>query len=98
MEIDTVIKLDNEKEYQILLENKIVDGDYFLAVELDKNDEFTKNFKVFERKIIDGEEFVEESENDEVLEKLMVDFQMQYKELAEDLAADEGIDVDTIVN
>lgn len=98
MEVDTVITLDDGKEFQILLENKFADGDYLLGVELDKNEEYTKNFMVFERKIIDGEEYVDDVENEEILEKLMIDFQVQYKHLAEELAEEEGIDIDKITN
>lgn len=96
METDTVITLDNGKDYQILLENALVNGNYLLAVELDDEDEFTKNFKVFEKKYIDGEEFVDEIENQDILSQLMVDFQLQYKDMIEDLADEEGIDLNQI--
>ena len=98
MDVDTVITLDDGKNFQILLENKFVDGYYLLAVELDKNDEYTKNFMVFEKKIIDGEEYVDEVEDEEIFNKLMIDFQVQYKELAEDLADEEGVDLSKITN
>ena len=98
MEVDTVITLDDNRDFQILLENAYVEGYYLLAVELDKNEEYTKNFKVFEKKVIDGEEYVEEVNDEKLFEKLVIDFQAQFKELAEEIIDEEGIDVSKIVN
>ena len=95
MEEEEIITLEDNKDYLVLLENTLVEGDYMLAVELDKNEEYTKNFKVFKKEIEEDNEYVEEVDDEELLSKLLVDFELQYKDLAEEILEEEGIDLST---
>ena len=85
MEVDSVITLDDNKKYFILLENEYVEGDYYLAVELDENEKYTNNYSVFQVTRENGEEYVDEVNNPEILSKLLFDYELQYKDLAEEI-------------
>lgn len=86
MEIDTVIELDDGKKYLLLLEDDFKEEDYFLSVLLDSNNEPTKEYAVLKEIYEDGETYVEEENNPEVLSELLKDYKLQYEDQYEEEA------------
>ena len=83
MGVDDIITLDDGKEYILLLES--VDGadTYFLAVEA-VNNEPTDHYEVFKQVLENDEYSVEEVENQELLEKLLDDFEDKFDQESEE--------------
>jgi hypothetical protein len=84
MGVDEIITLDDGKEYILLLD--CIDGNdkYFLGVEA-INNEPSDHYEVFKQVFENGEYYVEEVEDYELLDKLLNDFEDKFDdESAED--------------
>ena len=77
MGVDEIITLDDGKEYILLFES--VDGNdkYFLGVEA-INNEPSDHYEVFKQIFENNEYYVEEVEDQELLEKLLDDFEEKF--------------------
>lgn len=80
MEIDTIVELDDGKKYLLLLEENLNDDDYFLSVLLDSNEEPTKEYAILKEIYENGETFVEEEYNPEIMIELLKHYQLQYED------------------
>ena len=77
MNVDEVITLQNGCNYGLLLKSNLDGGIYFLAVQLNNNDEPTDNYKVL-KEIKDNDElFVVEEKDPLILYKLLEDYRVQ---------------------
>ena len=85
MELDHIITLDDGSEFYVLMENEIVDGDYYLTVEVDKEENFTSNYKIFKLITDEDEEYVEEVDDPDLLNQLLIDYDVQYSEQVDDI-------------
>lgn len=74
LETDTMITLDDGLNYGLLIDTMINDENYFLAVELDKDEEPTDRYKVLKELIKNGETYVIEEENPIILARLVEEF------------------------
>lgn len=78
-----VITLENGQKYLLLLENAFTEGKYFLSVRLDKDEQPTDQYLVFEERFHDGEEFTKVVTDPILLNKLIEDYQTQYENMDE---------------
>ena len=81
MKVDEKITLSNGDVYGLLLDSKIDNDNYFLAVLLKDGEEPTDKFKVLKEINRNGETFVSEEKDPLILQNLLED----YYEQAEDL-------------
>ena len=77
MEVDQMITLANGENYGLLLESKIDDNKYFLAVLLKDNEEPTDTFKVFKEMHDNGDVLVVEEDDPIILGDLLEDYYEQ---------------------
>lgn len=80
LEEGNIITLEDNLEYGLLLEAIIDDKSYFLAVELDENEQATDVFKVLKEIKEDDDTLVEEETDPLILNKVLE----QYTILSED--------------
>ncbi|MDO4963129.1 MAG: hypothetical protein Q4E75_03430 [bacterium] len=78
MKIDSVIHLKNQESYLLLLQDKELNGKYFLAVLLDQDNNPTDKYEVFMEDNKDGRLFVKKVRDEEILKQLLIDYQKQY--------------------
>ena len=81
MKIDDVLSLENGKKYLLLLDSKINEKNYFLAVLVDDNEEPLKEYEVLEQIIDNGEEYVEIIKDPIILNTLLQDFTAQQEDM-----------------
>lgn len=86
MEIDNVITLKSGKKYLLLLESELDLNSYFLAVQLDEHEEPTNNYVVFQEIEKDGKSFAQKISDTFILNQLLEDYDLQYKEKYDDAA------------
>ena len=77
MKIDDVLTLENGKKYLLLLNSKIGETKYFLAVLVDNDEMPLKEYEVLEQIINNGEEYVQIIKDPIILHSLLKDFQAQ---------------------
>lgn len=77
MKIDDVLTLENGKKYLLLLNSKIGETKYFLAVLVDNDEMPLKEYEVLEQIINNGEEYVQIIKEPIILDSLLKDFQAQ---------------------
>lgn len=77
MREDTVITLEDGKEYLLLLESETTKESYFLAVVLDANNNPTTTYAVLEEVDKDGELYVEKVNDPIILNQLLADYRAQ---------------------
>lgn len=80
MKVDHVITLDDGEKYLLLLEDEVKEEDYFLSVQLDKNNEPTDKYIVLKEIKENGKIYVEEEKNPLILNELLNDYQVQYQD------------------
>ena len=80
LEVDTMITLDDGLNYGLLIDAMINDENYFLAIELDKNEEATDKYKVLKEETDGGDTYVVEEDNPVILSKLLEDFSKQIED------------------
>lgn len=87
MKVDTVITLNDNKKYLLLLESELELEGYFLAVLLDEKDEPTNVYAVLKEVEKDGKTYVKK-ENDPIIEnQLLEDYRNQYEDILEESRA-----------
>jgi len=77
MQVDQMITLANGENYGLLLESKLDDNKYFLAVLLKDNEEPTDTFKVFKEIHDNGDVLVVEEKDPVILGDLLEDYYEQ---------------------
>ena len=77
LEVDTIITLDDDKNYALLIKSELNNNKYFLAAELDEMEEATENYVVLKEVMIDGNTHVEVENDPFILPQLLVDFKKQ---------------------
>ena len=77
MREDTVITLEDGKEYLLLLESETTKESYFLAVVLDAHNNTTRTYAVLEEVDKDGELYVEKVNDPIILNQLLADYRSQ---------------------
>ena len=80
LEVDTMITLEDGLNYGLLIDAMINDENYFLAVELDENEEATDKYKVLKEQISGNDTYVVEEEDPVILAKLMEEFSEQLED------------------
>ena len=80
LEVDTMITLEDGLNYGLLIDAMINDENYFLAVELDENEEATDKYKVLKEQISGNDTYVVEEEDPVILAKLMEEFSNQLED------------------
>lgn len=80
LEVDTMITLEDGLNYGLLSDAMINDENYFLAVELDENEEATDKYKVLKEQISGNDTYVVEEEDPVILAKLMEEFSEQLED------------------
>lgn len=80
LEVDTVITLDNGDKFLLLLEDELMDDDYFLGVLLDDNDEPTNKYIVLKQILKNGEVYTKTVKDAMILTQLLEDYQIQYSD------------------
>ena len=78
MEKDTIITLEDNETYALLDETIIDNKKYFFAVKLDKNNNPTTSYEIFELENIDNETYMNTVEDDILKETIMLDFSNNY--------------------
>ncbi len=78
MKTDTVVTLENGKNYLLLLEDDYMDEDYFLSVRLDENNEATDEYIVLKSIEKNGETYAQKINNPIILSQLLEDYSNQY--------------------
>lgn len=81
LEVDTMITLEDGLNYGLLLDAIVNDENYFLAVELDDNEEATDKYKVLKEEEENGDVYVVEEENPLILSKLLEQFAEQMDDI-----------------
>ncbi len=66
MKIDTIIKLENNKKYHLIDETIQDDIKYFLANELDENENITDKSVIFKETIQDGHSHLKEVQDEKI--------------------------------
>ena len=85
MEKDTIITLEDGEMYALLDESEIEGSKYFFAVKLDKNENPTTEYEVFEEEVDDGEVYMGVLEEGDFKQVLLVDFTNNYMHMVGDL-------------
>ena len=80
LEVDTMITLEDGLNYGLLIDAMVNDENYFLAVELDENEEATDKYKVLKEQISGNDTYVVEEEDPVILAKLMEEFSEQLED------------------
>ncbi len=84
MNVNNIIKLDNNKEY-LLLDDSLFEGNrYFLATEIDKDDKPSDNHLFFKCINDGGEEYVEVVNDDKLKTALLGVFTINYSDMTEE--------------
>lgn len=81
MKVDEKITLSNGDVYGLLLDSKIDNDNYFLAVLLKDGEEPTDKFKVLKEINRNGETFVSEEKDPLILQNLLEDYYDQAEDL-----------------
>lgn len=85
MKKDTIITLEDNTKYALLDETEIDGGKYFIAVKLDKNENPTTEYEVFEEDIEDGETYMGVLEEGDYKQAILVDFTNNYMHMVGEL-------------
>ena len=80
MEIDTVITLENNKNYLLLMEDSMQADNYFLAVLLDDNEEPTNVYTALKEIITPDGVYCEKVTDVLLLSQLLEDYKLQVED------------------
>ena len=84
MEKDTIITLDDNTKYALLDKVTKNKKKYFFAIKLDKDDNPTTNYEIFELEEINNDSFMNLLEENELKESLFIEFTNNYIKELED--------------
>lgn len=80
MKPNMTITLKDNRKYLLLLESELDLEGYFLAVQLDNEDNPTNTYAVLQSVEKDGREYVKKIDNILILNQLYEDYRLQYDE------------------
>ncbi len=89
MKKDTIITLEDNEKYVLLDQVELENGKYFLALELDENEEPTRHYEIFEEEVEDGESYMTIVEDKNLKDALMVNFTLNYEEYIDQYTGEE---------
>ena len=78
MSIEDIITLDDGSEYFVLDITSYEDNKYVYCVEIDKEEKPTDNYKFFKLMMENGEEFMEDVVDEEIIKKILPIFTANY--------------------
>lgn len=78
MRKDTIITLEDNETYALLDETIIDNKIYFFAVKLDKKNNPTTDYEIFEQESVDNETYMNAVEDDILKETIMLEFSNNY--------------------
>ena len=92
MKIDTVITLDSNENYLLLLNKKVENESYFLSVLVDSKNEPTNKYLILKEVIKDDETYIQKISNPILMSRLIEEYKniydsnykVQKKELADE--------------
>jgi len=79
MKVDTVVTLDDGKKYLLLLQDELMEDDYFLSVLLNEENEPTNEYIVLKQIINEDGIYTQKIKNPIILSELLNDYKMQYE-------------------
>lgn len=85
MEKDTIVTLEDGSLYALLDETELDGSKYFFAVKLDKNENPTTEYEVFEEEEEDGEIYMSLLDESDFKQAVLVDFTNNYMNVVADL-------------
>ena len=85
MEKDTIVTLEDGLLYALLDETELDGSKYFFAVKLDKNENPTTEYEVFEEEEEDGEIYMSLLDESDFKQAILVDFTNNYMNVVADL-------------
>lgn len=80
MKVDEIIDLENGTSYLLLLDSKINNNNYFLAVRLDENEEPTNDYIVLKEINENNETYTQKVTDPIILSKLIEEYSLDYEE------------------
>ena len=78
MKIDTVITLDSNENYLLLLNKKVENESYFLSVLVDSKNEPTNKYLILKEVIKDDETYIQKISNPILMSKLIEEYKNIY--------------------
>ena len=88
MKVDTIITLDNDKDYALLERLELDGGVYFFAAGVTGDEEATGEYVFIEEINKDNKTYIQKVINKELLEKLATIVTKEYYEAAESLESE----------
>lgn len=83
MSTNSVITLDNDKNYLLLEKVEFESRNFFMAVYLNEDEEPTDEYMIFEEILEDNEKYVEEVEDERILSNLLELFTNKAKDFVD---------------
>lgn len=83
MSTNSVITLDNDKNYLLLEKVEFESRNFFMAVYLNEEEEPTDEYMIFEEILEDNEKYVEEVEDERILSNLLELFTNKAKDFVD---------------
>lgn len=80
MKPNEIIDLENNTSYLLLLDNKIDNENYFLAVRLEKDDTPTKDYIVLKEINENNESYIQKVNDPFILSKLITEYYLDLEE------------------
>lgn len=78
MKIDTVITLDSNENYLLLLNKKVENESYFLSVLVDSKNEPTNKYLILKEVIKDDETYIQKVSNPILMSRLIEEYKNIY--------------------
>lgn len=78
MKIDTVITLDSNENYLLLLNKKVENESYFLSVLVDSKNEPTNKYLILKEVIKDDETYIQKISNPILMSRLIEEYKNIY--------------------
>lgn len=79
MKIDTVVTLDDGKKYLLLLQDELMEDEYFLSVLLDEMNEPTNEYVILKQIVNEDGVYTQKIKNPIILSQLLEDYNVKYK-------------------
>lgn len=79
MKVDTVVTLDDGKKYLLLLQDELMEDEYFLSVLLDEMNEPTNEYVILKQIVNEDGVYTQKIKNPIILSQLLEDYNVKYK-------------------
>lgn len=79
MKVDTVVTLDDGKKYLLLLQDELMEDEYFLSVLLDEMNEPTNEYVILKQIVNEDGVYTQKIKNPIILSQLLEDYNAKYK-------------------